>query len=76
MYTQNNADVNSRNLYGWTALLQAACYGRLPCVMLLLQSGADATATNSWGVSPLVGAAQGGFPTIVQVTEHIPFQFK
>ena len=66
--TQNSADVNGCNLYGWTPLLQAACYGHLPCVMLLLQSGADVMATNKWGISALVGAAQGGFPTIVQVT--------
>ena len=47
--------------------MQAACYGHLTCVMLLAQYKADIKLCNSWGASALVGAAQGGFDTVVQV---------
>ena len=47
--------------------MQAACYGHLPSVKLLLQMGAKVNLTNRWGASALVGAAQGGFLTVVQV---------
>lgn len=60
-----------QNLYGWTALMQAACYGHLTCVMLLVQYKADVKLCNNWGASALVGAAQGGFGTVVQVREHL-----
>ena len=47
--------------------MQAACYGHLMCVMQLVQFKADIHLVNSWGASALVGAAQGGFDTVVQV---------
>ena len=47
--------------------MQAACYGHLPSVKLLLQMGAKVNLTNKLGATALVGAAQGGFLTIVQV---------
>ena len=47
--------------------MQAACYGHLTCVMLLVQHKADVRLCNSWGASALVGAAQGGFDVVVQV---------
>lgn len=47
--------------------MQAACYGHLTCVMLLVQYKADVKLCNNWGASALVGAAQGGFSTVVQV---------
>lgn len=47
--------------------MQAACYGHLASVQLLLQSRAKVNVANSWGATALVGAAQGGFLTVVQV---------
>jgi len=47
--------------------MQAACYGHLTSVQLLLQSRAKVNVANSWGATALVGAAQGGFLTVVQV---------
>lgn len=47
--------------------MQAACYGHLASVQLLLQSRAKVNIANSWGATALVGAAQGGFLTVVQV---------
>ena len=48
--------------------MQAACYGHLTCVMLLVQYKSDILLCNNWGASALVGAAQGGFNTVVQVS--------
>ncbi len=47
--------------------MQAACYGHLSSVVLLLQNGAAVNLRNSWGATAIVGAAQGGFSTVVQV---------
>eukprot|EP00731_Ephydatia_muelleri_P026241 Em0018g341a len=63
---EEHATPNAQNAYGWTALMQAACYGHLGSVLLLLQGGAEVNAKNCWGTTALVGAAQGGFSTIVQ----------
>ena len=52
--------VDLQNRYGWTALMQAACYGHSGSVVLLLQRGANVHLTNDWGVSALVLASQGG----------------
>lgn len=52
--------IDAQNQYGWTALMQAACYGHSDCVQLLLQRGANLQLSNSWKVSCLVIASQGG----------------
>ena len=45
--------------------MQAACYGHLNVVMLLLQRGANIKLVNKWGASALVGASQGGYFGVV-----------
>ena len=57
--------IDAQNQYGWTALMQAACYGHSDCVQLLLQRGADLHIKNSWKVSCLVIASQGGHFSVV-----------
>ena len=52
--------IDQQNRYGWTALMQAACYGHSGAVVLLLQKGADPHLLNAWKTSSLVVAAQGG----------------
>lgn len=52
--------IDLQNRYGWTALMQAACYGHSSAVLLLLQRGAELELKNSWKVSALVLASQGG----------------
>lgn len=52
--------INLQNHYGWTALMQAASYGHLGSVVLLIQQGADLQVVNSWKASALVLASQGG----------------
>ena len=47
--------------------MQAACYGHLASVQLLLQNRAKVNIANRWGATALVGAAQGGYLTVVQV---------
>ncbi|XP_064398567.1 ankyrin repeat and SAM domain-containing protein 6-like [Halichondria panicea] len=63
-----NTDVkycDQQNIYGWTALMQAACYGHMNVVISLIQRGANVNIQNTWGASALVGASQGGFYGVV-----------
>ncbi len=57
--------IDKQNCYGWTALMQAASYGHMGCVLYLLQQGANMELLNAWGVSVLVLASQGGHFGIV-----------
>ena len=57
--------VDQQNRYGWTALMQASCYGHSGAVVLLLQRAADVQLCNAWKVSSLVLASQGGHFGIV-----------
>lgn len=52
--------VDLQNRYGWTALMQACCYGHSGAVVLLLQKGANVQLCNNWKASSLVLASQGG----------------
>ncbi len=52
--------IDRQSRYGWTPLMQAACYGHSECVVLLMQKGADPHLLNAWKTSALVLAAQGG----------------
>ena len=52
--------VDLQNRYGWTALMQASCYGHSGVVVLLLQRVADVQLCNNWKASSLVLASQGG----------------
>lgn len=52
--------VDLQNRYGWTALMQACCYGHSGAVVFLLQRGVDVQLSNAWKVSSLVVASQGG----------------
>lgn len=52
--------IDAKNRYGWTALMQACCYGHSGAVVLLLERGADAQLQNAWSASSLVLASQGG----------------
>ncbi len=36
-----------------TALHNAAAYGWMECIELLIQAGADVNATNSWKITPI-----------------------
>ena len=64
---EGRVNIDQQNHYGWTALLQASCYGHHEVVYTLLQKKANIDLCNKWGVTPLVAAAQGGFTTVVKV---------
>ena len=64
-YNTETKYIDQQNVYGWTALMQAACYGHLNVVIPLIQRGADVNVKNTWGASALVGASQGGFFGVV-----------
>lgn len=52
--------MNQRCSQGWTALHEAACRNSVDICRILLQAGAKVGATNTYGVTPLFLAAQGG----------------
>ena len=51
------ADINGRNLFGGTALLEAIYYNHLSCVKMLIERGADTTISKVGGISVLHRAA-------------------
>ena len=57
-------DVNTPNRFGWTLLMLAAIEGNTRIGSLLIKRGAQVTALNNVGESPLSLAAHGG---------HLPF---
>ena len=59
------AQVEATNELGATALLCAAEAGQVATVSILLDSGADATAVDDRGCTPLMAAAMGGRADVV-----------
>jgi ankyrin repeat protein len=53
---RNGADVNYKNEYGTTALMQVTAMGDLETTKMLIDRGADVNARNSTGQSPLITA--------------------
>ncbi|MDP4292237.1 MAG: ankyrin repeat domain-containing protein, partial [Bacteroidota bacterium] len=53
---RNGADVNFKNQYGTSALIQVAIMGDLESSKMLIDRGADVNARNSPGQSPLITA--------------------
>ena len=61
---EKNADVNARDKYGWTALIEAA--GRsLDIVKLLIESGANVNIKDKNGWTALMEAAKHDFDTAI-----------
>lgn len=61
--------LNSRDVYGWTALMMAACEGAADVVAWLLQLGASTAATDKSGNTALQLARRKGHVGIVQLLE-------
>jgi ankyrin repeat protein len=55
----DGADVNTKNVLGYTPLHFAAEQGHNEIVELLIANGADVNARNQWGRTPLHQAANG-----------------
>ena len=53
----NGADVNAKDIDGWTPLRKAAFYGHREIVELLIANGADVNAKDDEGRTPLDEAA-------------------
>jgi hypothetical protein len=61
------ADVNTRNVDGWTALLFASIRGAQDVVTILLAADADVNAQNTDGATPLMAAAVMGEREIAEL---------
>lgn len=61
--------LNSRDVYGWTALMMAACEGAADVVAWLLQLGASTVANDKSGNTALQLARRKGHVGIVQLLE-------
>jgi ankyrin repeat protein len=58
LLADKGADLNSKGMYGNTALIKASYYGKYPVVKFLQLRGADLEAKNDDGLTALILAAQ------------------
>lgn len=63
---QVRANIDERDLNGWTALYTAVANGDEPCCMALLLNGADANTRDYHGHTVLEVAVKGGYLNIVE----------
>ena len=57
---QNGADVNAKDIYGWTALMWVAVRGHTETARVLIQNGADVNARDIHGYTALMTAEEWG----------------
>ncbi len=65
--TKSGADVNAKDQYGRTALMQAVWAGRFDTAKLLLEQDADVNAGDSYGRSALMLATWTDKPGLVKL---------
>jgi len=61
---RSGADLNARNVWGRTPLMEAAETGNLAVMTTLLEAGSDVHARDKYGMTPLMLAAQDRFPEL------------
>src|SRR6185503_5467228 len=64
---ENGADINSKDEYGQTALMNAAHRGQFDLVRLLLEKGADLNTTAKYNLSALLLALIAGHPDVARL---------
>lgn len=52
----DGADIEAKDIDGYTALQHAVMWGNIEAAELLLENGADVNTTDSWGLTPLMNA--------------------
>lgn len=70
-HNEGSLDIDSKNKYGYTALMLASEQGNTEIVKVLLQNGADFTLTNKEGKNALNMAEENGRTETVKVLESI-----
>jgi ankyrin repeat protein len=61
---ENGADINSKDQYGQTALMNAAHRGQVELVHLLIENGADLNITAKYNLSALMLSLIAGHPDV------------
>ena len=61
------ADINAKDVYGFTPISWAAARGHIEVVRFLLDNGADVKVRDRYGNSVLIGAVKGGHSQIVNL---------
>ena len=64
---ENGADINSKDQYGQTALMNAAHRGQVGLVRLLLEKGAELDITAKYNLSALMLSLIGGHPDVARL---------
>lgn len=68
LFVEAGADVNAQSSgKGWTALMNAACFGEVACAMELLDLGADVTIQSFDGITAFDIAKSNGRERVVQL---------
>ena len=62
----SGAEINSRNSRGWSAITQAASWGRLKVLLTLIRNGADIELPTNTGQTALTEAARWGHVELVR----------
>ena len=71
---ERGADVNAKDLTGWTPLHAAAFKGNMQIIRLLLEKGAVAEPSTWFLESPWVMAEELGYPAIVPILKQAEWQ--
>ena len=64
---ENGADINSKDEYGQTALMNAAHRGQVEFIRLLIEKGADLNTTAKYKLSALMLALIAGHPDVARL---------
>ena len=67
MGCENMKNIDAKNKYGRTVLMEAASNGRTDIVKSLIKAGADVNATTNYGNTALMEAARGGYTEIIEI---------
>ena len=66
-HLDRGVDVNKKNKYGWTALIESAYSGRIKIAELLIEKGADVNSKTNQGSTALHVSSSRGYKEIAEL---------